>query len=78
MTGPSPLKNMKRDLTEREEEIAGMIADGLSNMAIAAELDISKNTIRIHTKSIYIKLSIKDDERINKRVMLALKIKEKK
>lgn len=66
---------MKRDLTKREREIAELVAEGKSNIAIATELDISKNTIRIHLKSIYSKWFIEDDERINKRVVLALRMK---
>jgi DNA-binding NarL/FixJ family response regulator len=44
------------DLTEREREILGLLARGLSNRIIAAELYLSLNTIRNHIQSILRKL----------------------
>lgn len=46
------------DLTEREKEIIGLIANGLSNKQIAAHLQISRNTVRTHVENILIKLSV--------------------
>lgn len=45
-------------LTVRENEIASAIIDGLSYKLIASKLNISIDTVRIHIKSIYRKLSI--------------------
>jgi len=47
-------------LTQREKEIAKLILDGLTNKEIAMQLEISINTIKIHTKNIYNKLSVND------------------
>ena len=47
-------------LTQREKEISKLILRGLTNKEIAMELDISPNTIKIHTKHIYEKLNVRD------------------
>lgn len=44
------------DLTSREREILQLIAEGLTNGAIATRLFISVNTVRNHVQSILIKL----------------------
>jgi DNA-binding CsgD family transcriptional regulator len=44
------------DLTPRELEVLRLIADGLSNPAIAKKLTISIGTVKAHTASIYSKL----------------------
>ena len=45
-------------LTEREEQILRLMAAGLSNRDIAAELFLSHNTIKAYTSRIYGKLSV--------------------
>lgn len=47
-----------RELTAREIEIIRLIADGLSNKAIAGRLTISEGTVKIHLHHIYQKLGI--------------------
>jgi DNA-binding NarL/FixJ family response regulator len=44
------------DLTAREREILQLIAEGLTNSAIAARLFISVNTVRNHVQSVLAKL----------------------
>jgi DNA-binding CsgD family transcriptional regulator len=44
------------DLTEREREVAGLLALGLDNEAIAAALFVSRNTVKTHLRHIYEKL----------------------
>ena len=46
------------ELTARELEVLSLIADGLSNPAIAARLTISVGTVKAHTASIYGKLGV--------------------
>ena len=45
-------------LTRREIEIVRMVADGLRNKAIAARLEITEGTVKIHLHNIYTKLGI--------------------
>lgn len=45
-------------LTDREQEIAALIAEGLSNQQIGLRLFISENTVKKHVKSIYQKMSV--------------------
>lgn len=42
-------------LTSREAEIARLIAKGLSNLEVAARLDITERTVKAHLSSIYTK-----------------------
>lgn len=48
----------KRSLTEREAEIADLVADGLSNKAIASRLSIELATVKNHVHTILKKLSV--------------------
>ncbi|MFB9073466.1 response regulator transcription factor [Citricoccus parietis] len=47
---------MPPDLTRRELEILGLVAEGLSNAAIAQRLVISEGTAKTHVKNILRKL----------------------
>lgn len=42
----------RQSLTPRQEEVLSLLARGLSNAAIAAELRMSENTVRIHVSAI--------------------------
>lgn len=46
------------DLTEREEEVLKLVADGWTNNRIATELTLSERTVRFHLTNIYDKLGI--------------------
>jgi len=44
------------ELTARELEVLGLMAEGLSNQEIADQLFVAKSTVRWYTKQIYSKL----------------------
>lgn len=46
------------ELTEREQEIVALIAEGMSNQQIGLRLFISENTVKKHVKSVYHKLGV--------------------
>ena len=54
----SPPEPTFAQLTRREREVLELIAAGLSNRAIAAELGLSTNTISNHISSIFGKLQV--------------------
>lgn len=49
-----------RGLSEREREVLNLLGDGLSNKAIAYELNISETAVSSHLNTIYRKLGIGD------------------
>jgi two-component system, NarL family, nitrate/nitrite response regulator NarL len=51
-------KGEGRALTERELEILGYIAQGMSNKSIAKELNISHDTVKLHVRHILAKLNL--------------------
>ena len=53
----------KADLTYRELEVLKLIVQGMRNLEIAEELNISINTVKAHCKSIFEKLDV--DNRVD-------------
>lgn len=46
------------DLTPREREVLGLVAEGLGNAAIGARLHVSVNTVRNHVANVLAKLGV--------------------
>lgn len=53
-------QSVKFDFTEREVEVASMIADGFTNKQISSALYISDGTVKNYVSNIYSKTGIKD------------------
>jgi two-component system nitrate/nitrite response regulator NarL len=45
-------------LTNREQQVAALVCDGLSNKMIARKLGVTEGTVKIHVHMIYRKLGI--------------------
>lgn len=56
--GPVAAASLAAQLTAREEEILRLLAQGFSNKEIAAQLDASVETVRVHVRHIYEKLHV--------------------
>lgn len=46
------------ELSEREAEVLGLVAQGLTNTQIAQRLSVSDNTVKFHLQNIYQKLQV--------------------
>jgi DNA-binding NarL/FixJ family response regulator len=59
-------------LTQREQEILALVAEGWSNGAIAERVVITKRAVERHINSIFAKLDLGESENTSKRVKAAL------
>lgn len=57
---PPPDSAIAQDLSEREREILGLLANGLTNADIAARLFLSEGTVRNYVSAIFAKLGVSD------------------
>ena len=54
---PSPV-DLVEPLTDREQEVLNLLAEGLTYQEMADRLIVSINTVRYHVKSLYGKLGV--------------------
>ena len=64
----SPLQR----LTDREREVLGLMAEGLSNAAIAGRLTLSERTVEAVSGHVFDKLGLEPSPGLNRRVMAVL------
>jgi DNA-binding NarL/FixJ family response regulator len=60
------------ELTAREREVLGQIAQGKSNTAISESLFLTKRAVEKHINAIFMKLGLADAQDVSKRVKAAL------
>jgi DNA-binding NarL/FixJ family response regulator len=60
------------ELTEREREVLALVAEGLTNKAIAERLVVTQKTVETHIGQIFLKLGLRDVEGEDRRVAAVL------
>jgi DNA-binding NarL/FixJ family response regulator len=65
---PSPLDQ----LSDREREVLGLIAEGRSNQAISQQLFVSHKTVEAHVRQILLKLGLVESPNDHRRVLAVL------
>lgn len=66
-----PMPGASSPLTQREREVARLVAEGYSNEGVAAHLDISPRTVGKHLSNIYQKLRIHTRAELTRWVLTA-------
>jgi len=72
LLGGRPRDDPLAELTRREREVLGLIAEGCSNKAICAKLFLSPKTIETHINSIFLKLGLLQAPDDHRRVLAVL------
>lgn len=59
-------------LSQREREVLGLVAEGLSNRCIAERLFVTERTVEAHITSVFTKLGLSEDPATHRRVLAVL------
>jgi DNA-binding NarL/FixJ family response regulator len=60
------------ELTQREREVLSLVAEGMSNKAIAGRLFVTERTVEAHIKQIFLKLGLADSPDRHRRVLAVI------
>ena len=72
LVGRQRRKNPLTELTPREGEVLGLVAEGLSNGAIASRLFVTERTVEAHVKQVFQKLGLAVSPDSHRRVLAVL------
>lgn len=64
--------NPLEQLTPREREILGLMAEGQSNAGIGATLYLGERTVETHIRNIFLRLGLEQTNDVNRRVLAVL------
>jgi len=77
LVGAPAAQDPLADLTAREREVLGLMAEGRSNAGIARQLWISEGTVEKHIRSILTKLGLPETDEDHRRVLAVLTFLER-
>jgi DNA-binding NarL/FixJ family response regulator len=72
LVGRQRRENPLSKLTDREREVLGLVAEGMSNRAIAARLFVTERTVEAHITQIFMKLGLPESADDHRRVLAVL------
>ena len=70
--GRRRLEEPMASLTEREREVLGLLAEGMSNRAVAGRLYVTERTVEAHVTQIFQKLGLAESPDRHRRVLAVL------
>ncbi len=76
LLGRSRKQDALAGLTPREREVLGLMAEGRTNSAIAAELVVSAGAVEKHISNIFLKLGLPQSDADHRRVLAVLRYLE--
>lgn len=72
LLGPKWPDRAFAQLTDREREVLGLIAEGRTNAAVARRLYTTERTVETHVRHIFVKLGLHDSDEDHRRVLAVL------